>query len=276
MNALQNTIEQAFENRENITPNTVSDDVKQAVLNALAALNNGSARVAEKIAGEWVVHQWLKKAVLLSFRIWDNEIIDGGENNFFDKVPLKYSNYSKEMFVSDGVRIVPPATVRTGSFVGKNVVVMPSYINIGAFVDEGCMVDTWATVGSCAQIGKNVHLSGGVGIGGVLEPLQANPTIIEDNCFIGARSEIVEGVIIEEGAVISMGVYISQSTRIFDRETSEIHYGRVPAGSVVVSGTLPSKCGSYNLYAAIIVKKVDAKTRAKVGINALLRSVSEE
>lgn len=276
MTALKSIIEQAFENRMNITPATVSDEVKQAVEQALSALNNGSARVAEKIAGEWVVHQWLKKAVLLSFRIWDNTIIDGGESQYFDKVPLKYAQYTQDMFEAEGVRIVPPATVRTGSFVGKNVVVMPSYVNIGAYVDEGCMVDTWATVGSCAQIGKNVHLSGGVGIGGVLEPLQAGPTIIEDNCFIGARSEIVEGVIVEEGAVISMGVYIGQSTRIYDRETGEIHYGRVPAGSVVVPGNLPSKCGSYSLYAAIIVKKVDAKTRAKVGINALLRSVSEE
>ncbi|WP_448213843.1 2,3,4,5-tetrahydropyridine-2,6-dicarboxylate N-succinyltransferase [Colwellia sp. MEBiC06753] len=276
MNQLQSIIEQAFEDRMSITPTTVSSEVKEAVLAALAALNNGTARVAEKVAGEWVVHQWLKKAVLLSFRIWDNEIIDGAESKFFDKVPLKYSNYSQEMFEADGVRVVPPATVRTGSFVGKNVVVMPSYINIGAYVDEGCMIDTWATVGSCAQIGKNVHLSGGVGIGGVLEPLQAGPTIIEDNCFIGARSEIVEGVVVEEGAVISMGVYIGQSTRIFDRETGEVHYGRVPAGSVVVPGNLPSKCGTYSLYAAIIVKKVDAKTRAKVGINALLRSVSDE
>ena len=276
MTALKEIIEQAFDNRMNITPATVPSDVKQAVLDALAALNDGSARVAEKIAGEWVVHQWLKKAVLLSFRIWDNQTIDGGESQYFDKVPLKYADYTQAMFEADGVRIVPPATVRTGSYVGKNVVVMPSYVNIGAYVDEGCMVDTWATVGSCAQIGKNVHLSGGVGIGGVLEPLQAGPTIIEDNCFIGARSEIVEGVVIEEGAVISMGVYIGQSTRIFDRETGEVHYGRVPAGSVVVPGNLPSKCGTYSLYAAIIVKKVDAKTRAKVGINALLRSVSEE
>jgi 2,3,4,5-tetrahydropyridine-2-carboxylate N-succinyltransferase len=276
MTDLQKNIEPAFENRMNITPSTVSHDVKQSVLDALAMLNNGSARVAEKVAGEWVVHQWLKKAVLLSFRIWDNQVMEGAESKFFDKVPLKYSDYTQEMFEQDGVRIVPPAAVRTGSFVGKNVVVMPSYVNIGAYVDEGCMVDTWATVGSCAQIGKNVHLSGGVGIGGVLEPLQAGPTIIEDNCFIGARSEIVEGVVVEEGSVISLGVYIGQSTRIFDRETGEIHYGRVPAGSVVVSGTLPSKCGSYNLYAAIIVKKVDAKTRAKIGINALLRSVADE
>ena len=275
MEHIQQLIEDAFENRANITPTTISSEVKEAILTALAKLNDGSARVAEKVAGEWVVHQWLKKAVLLAFRLWDNQIIDGGESQYFDKVPLKYTHYSQEEFINDGVRIVPPATVRTGSFVGKNVVVMPSYINIGAYVDEGTMVDTWATVGSCAQIGKNVHLSGGVGIGGVLEPLQANPTIIEDNCFIGARSEIVEGVIVEEGAVISMGVYISQSTRIYDRETGEIHYGRVPAGSVVVSGTLPSKCGTHNLYAAIIVKKVDAKTREKIGINALLRSISD-
>ncbi len=275
MNNIQIIIEEAFENRANITPATITTEVKEAILTALAKLNDGSARVAEKIAGEWVVHQWLKKAVLLGFRLWDNQVIDGAESKFFDKVPLKYSNYDQAQFIADGVRIVPPATVRTGSYVGKNVVVMPSYINIGAYVDEGTMVDTWATVGSCAQIGKNVHLSGGVGIGGVLEPLQANPTIIEDNCFIGARSEIVEGVIVEEGAVISMGVYISQSTRIYDRETGEVHYGRVPAGSVVVSGTLPSKCGTHNLYAAIIVKKVDAKTREKIGINALLRSISD-
>jgi 2,3,4,5-tetrahydropyridine-2-carboxylate N-succinyltransferase len=258
MLALQTIIEQAFEERMNITPATVSTEVKQAVL------------------GEWVVLQWLKKAVLLSFRIWDNEVIDGAESTFFDKVPMKYTDYSHADFIADGVRVVPGASVRTGSYIGKNVVIMPSFVNIGAYVDEGCMVDAWATVGSCAQIGKNVHLSGGVGIGGVLEPLQAGPTIIEDNCFIGARSEIVEGVVVEEGAVISMGVYIGQSTRIYDRETGEVHYGRVPAGSVVVSGNLPSKCGTYSLYAAIIVKKVDAKTRAKVGINALLRSVSEE
>ena len=276
MTELQKINEDAFEARMSITPATVSTEIKNAVLDSLAMLNNGSARVAEKIAGEWVVHQWLKKAVLLSFRIWDNEVVDGGESKYFDKVPLKYTDYDQAMFEADGVRVVPPATVRTGSYVGKNVVVMPSYVNIGAYVDEGTMVDTWATVGSCAQIGKNVHLSGGVGIGGVLEPLQAGPTIIEDNCFIGARSEIVEGVVVEEGAVISMGVYIGQSTRIFDRETGEIHYGRVPAGSVVVPGNLSSKCGTYSLYAAIIVKKVDAKTRAKVGINALLRSVSEE
>mgnify|MGYP003384644750 FL=1 len=273
LTVLASTIEQAFDDRANITPTSVTSEVKAAVLDALAALNNGSARVAEKIDGQWHVHQWLKKAVLLSFRIWDNQVIDGAESTFFDKVPMKYEGYSQAMFEADGVRVVPGASVRTGSYIGKNVVVMPSFVNIGAYVDEGCMVDAWATVGSCAQIGKNVHLSGGVGIGGVLEPLQAGPTIIEDNCFIGARSEIVEGVVIEEGAVISMGVYIGQSTRIFDRETGEIHYGRVPAGSVVVPGNLPSKCGKYSLYAAVIVKKVDAKTRAKTGINELLRLV---
>lgn len=268
---LKTIIEDAFEQRASITADTVDSAIKNAVMDAIAMLNSGEARVAEKIAGEWVVHQWLKKAVLLYFRINDNQIIDGAESKFFDKVPLKYTDYTQAQFEKEGVRVVPPATVRTGVFVGKNAVLMPSYLNIGAYVDEGTMVDTWATVGSCAQIGKNVHLSGGVGIGGVLEPLQANPTIIEDNCFIGARSEIVEGVIVEEGAVISMGVYIGQSTRIYDRETGEIHYGRVPAGSVVVSGNLPSADGKYSLYAAVIVKKVDAKTRAKVGINALLR-----
>ncbi|MCP4862446.1 MAG: 2,3,4,5-tetrahydropyridine-2,6-dicarboxylate N-succinyltransferase [Alteromonas sp.] len=271
MTELKAIIEAAFEDRASITPSAAPAEVKQAVSDAIALLNSGEARVAEKIAGEWVVHQWLKKAVLLFFRLHNNDVMEGAESRFYDKVPLKYADYTAEQFVADGVRIVPPAAVRTGSFVGKNVVVMPSYVNIGAFVDEGTMVDTWATVGSCAQIGKNVHLSGGVGIGGVLEPLQANPTIIEDNCFIGARSEIVEGVIVEEGAVISMGVYIGQSTRIYDRETGEVHYGRVPAGAVVVPGNLPSKDGKYSLYAAIIVKKVDAKTRAKVGINALLR-----
>ena len=271
----QQIIEQAFEQRDNISPTNVAPEIRHAVEQAIAKLNDGSARVAERVAGEWVVHQWLKKAVLLSFRMWPNQVIDGAENKFFDKVPLKYSHYSQQQFEQSGTRVVPPATVRTGSYIGKNVVLMPSYVNIGAYVDDGTMVDTWATVGSCAQIGKNVHLSGGVGIGGVLEPLQAEPTIIEDDCFIGARSEVVEGVIIEQGSVLSMGVYISQSTRIFDRETGEIHYGRVPAGSVVVPGNIPSKCGKYSLYAAIIVKKVDAQTRAKVGINALLRSVAD-
>ena len=271
MSDLQTIIESAFDARDTISPSTASAELRAAVNQAIDLLNSGEARVAEKIDGEWVVHQWLKKAVLLFFRCYNNDVIEGAESKFYDKVPLKFTDYTTERFAKEGMRVVPPAAVRTGTFIGKNVVLMPSYVNIGAFVDEGTMVDTWATVGSCAQIGKNVHLSGGVGIGGVLEPLQANPTIIEDNCFIGARSEIVEGVVVEEGAVISMGVYIGQSTRIYDRETGEIHYGRVPAGSVVVSGSLPSKCGTYSLYAAVIVKKVDAKTRAKVGINALLR-----
>ncbi|CAM3722867.1 2,3,4,5-tetrahydropyridine-2,6-dicarboxylate N-succinyltransferase [Rheinheimera salexigens] len=273
---LKKLIEQAFEQRADITPHTVTAEVKQAVTNVIKLLDNGSLRVAEKITGEWVVHQWLKKAVLLSFRINDNTVMDGAENRFYDKVPMKYANYSAEQFRQDAVRVVPPAAVRQGSFIGKNVVLMPSYVNIGAYVDEGTMVDTWATVGSCAQIGKNVHLSGGVGIGGVLEPLQANPTIIEDDCFIGARSEVVEGVIVEQGAVLSMGVYISQSTRIYDRETGTISYGRVPAGAVVVPGSIPSKDGSHSLYAAIIVKRVDAQTRAKVGVNALLRAIEQE
>lgn len=275
MSDLKSIIETAWENRDSISPASVSDEIKNAIINALNLLDKGEARVAEKIAGEWVVHQWLKKAVLLSFRIRDNAPLNDGVNQYYDKVPLKFTDYTPEQFKQEGMRVVPNAVARQGSYVGKNVVLMPSYVNIGAYVDEGTMVDTWATVGSCAQIGKNVHLSGGVGIGGVLEPLQANPTIIEDNCFIGARSEIVEGVIVEEGAVISMGVYISQSTRIYDRETGEVHYGRVPAGAVVVPGSLPSKDGSHSLYAAIIVKKVDKQTREKVGINALLRSVSE-
>lgn len=273
MSQLQQTIENAFENRGELSPSKAPDAIRAAVNEVLAGLDAGTLRVAEKIDGAWVVHEWVKKAVLLSFRLNDNAVMEGGETKFYDKVPSKYADYSAADFAADGVRIVPPAMVRRGAFVGKNVVVMPSYVNIGAYVDSGSMVDTWATVGSCAQIGKNVHLSGGVGIGGVLEPLQANPTIIEDNCFIGARSEIVEGVIVEEGAVISMGVYIGQSTRIYDRETGEVHYGRVPAGSVVVPGSLPAKDGTHSLYAAIIVKKVDAKTRAKVGINELLRSV---
>ncbi|MBT1444760.1 2,3,4,5-tetrahydropyridine-2,6-dicarboxylate N-succinyltransferase [Shewanella sp. JM162201] len=273
MEALRQRIEAAFEARATITPATVEPAVRADVETVLAMLDKGEVRVAEKIDGQWHVNQWLKKAVLLSFRIFDNGVIDGGETKYFDKVPMKFADYDDARFRAEGIRVVPPAAVRRGSFIGKNTVLMPSYVNLGAYVDEGTMVDTWATVGSCAQIGKNVHLSGGVGIGGVLEPLQAGPTIIEDNCFIGARSEIVEGVVVEEGSVISMGVYIGQSTRIYDRETGEIHYGRVPAGSVVVSGTLPSSCGKYNLYAAIIVKKVDEKTRGKVGINELLRIV---
>lgn len=275
MSNLQAIIEAAFEKRADITPKTVDAEVRQAVETVLADLDSGKRRVAEKINGEWVVNQWLKKAVLLSFRINDNQVIDGAETKYYDKVPMKFSNYDEARFQAEGFRVVPPAAVRQGAYIAKNTVLMPSYVNIGAYVDEGTMVDTWATVGSCAQIGKNVHLSGGVGIGGVLEPLQANPTIIEDNCFIGARSEIVEGVIVEEGSVISMGVFIGQSTKIYDRETGEIHYGRVPAGSVVVSGSLPSKDGSHSLYCAVIVKKVDAKTRGKVGINELLRSIEE-
>ncbi|OOS05155.1 2,3,4,5-tetrahydropyridine-2,6-dicarboxylate N-succinyltransferase [Moraxella cuniculi DSM 21768] len=272
MSDLATIIEQAFEDRANFTAETASSEIRQAVEAAIEGLDNGSLRVAEKINGEWIVHQWLKKAVLLSFKLNDNAPIESGDLRFYDKVATKHANWTAEQFAAAGVRVVPPAVARRGSFQAKNVVLMPSYVNIGAYVDEGTMVDTWATVGSCAQIGKNVHLSGGVGIGGVLEPLQANPTIIEDNCFIGARSEIVEGVIVEEGSVISMGVYIGQSTRIYDRETGEIHYGRVPAGSVVVSGSLPSKDGSHSLYAAIIVKKVDAQTRGKVSLNDLLRA----
>ncbi|MFC3121913.1 2,3,4,5-tetrahydropyridine-2,6-dicarboxylate N-succinyltransferase [Agaribacter flavus] len=272
MNKLANVIEHAFETRDTYTEATVSQEIRDAVTQAIESLNSGSARVAEKVDGKWQVNEWLKKAVLLYFKLHDNQVIEGAESTYFDKVPLKFTGYDEARFKAEGMRVVPPAAVRTGSFVAKNVVVMPSYVNIGAYVDEGTMVDTWATVGSCAQIGKNVHLSGGVGIGGVLEPLQASPTIIEDNCFIGARSEIVEGVIVEEGSVISMGVYIGQSTKIYDRETGEIHYGRVPAGSVVVPGNLPSKCGKYSLYAAVIVKRVDAKTLSKTGINEILRN----
>ncbi|MFW9285956.1 2,3,4,5-tetrahydropyridine-2,6-dicarboxylate N-succinyltransferase [Glaesserella parasuis] len=273
--SLQAIIEAAFERRAEITPKTVDTQTRAAVEEVIKGLDNGSLRVAEKIDGEWVVNQWVKKAVLLSFRINDNEIIDGAETKYYDKVPTKYGKYSEEQFKADGIRAVPGAVVRQGSHIEKNVVLMPSFVNIGAYVGEGTMVDTWVTVGSCAQIGKNVHLSGGVGIGGVLEPLQANPTIIGDNCFIGARSEIVEGVIVEDGCVISMGVFIGQSTKIYDRETGEIHYGRVPAGSVVVSGSLPAKDGSHSLYCAVIVKKVDAKTLGKVGLNDLLRSIEE-
>ena len=238
----------------------------------IGQLDKGALRVAEKKDGEWIVNQWIKKAVLLSFRLEDNApMAAGGFTQFYDKVPSKFANYTAEDFANGGFRVVPPAVARRGSFIAKNAVLMPSYVNIGAYVDEGTMVDTWATVGSCAQIGKNVHLSGGVGIGGVLEPLQANPVIIEDNCFIGARSEVVEGVIVEENSVISMGVYLGQSTKIYDRETGEVSYGRIPAGSVVVAGNLPSKDGTHSLYCAVIVKKVDAKTRAKVGLNELLR-----
>ncbi len=273
MSEIQNIIEEAFEKRAEITPRTVETRVRDAVNETLDQLDRGEIRVAEKRDGDWVVNEWVKKAVLLSFRINDNEFIKGGFTNYWDKVPSKYADFNSRDFRESGVRVVPPATARRGSYIAPSTVLMPSYVNIGAYVDSGTMVDTWATVGSCAQIGKNVHLSGGVGIGGVLEPLQAAPTIIEDNCFIGARSEIVEGVIVEEGAVISMGVYIGQSTRIYDRERDEILYGRVPAGSVVVPGNLPSKDGKYSLYCAVIVKRVDEKTRSKVGINELLRDI---
>jgi 2,3,4,5-tetrahydropyridine-2-carboxylate N-succinyltransferase len=273
MEQLQQIIETAFERRADITPRNVDAQMKEAVTTVIEYLDHGKLRVAEKINGQWITHQWLKKAVLLSFRIEDNSFIKGGFTNYYDKVQSKFADYNSKEFREGGFRVVPPASARKGAFIAKNVVLMPSYVNIGAYVDEGTMVDTWATVGSCAQIGKNVHLSGGVGIGGVLEPLQASPTIIEDNCFIGARSEVVEGVIVEEGSVISMGVFLGQSTKIYDRETGEVSYGRVPAGSVVVSGNLPSKDGSYSLYCAVIVKKVDAKTLAKVGINELLRSI---
>jgi 2,3,4,5-tetrahydropyridine-2-carboxylate N-succinyltransferase len=264
-------IEAAWEDRAALQPANAPASVREAVNAVIAQLDEGTLRVAEKIDGDWVTHQWIKKAVLLSFRLEDNQVLDGGAMRYFDKVPTKFADYDSERFARGGFRVVPPATVRRGSFIARNVVLMPSYVNIGAYVDESAMVDTWATVGSCAQIGKNVHLSGGVGIGGVLEPLQANPTIIEDNCFIGARSEVVEGVIVGEGSVISMGVYIGQSTRIYDRATGEVSYGRIPPGSVVVSGNLPAKDGSHSLYCAVIVKKVDAKTRAKTSINDLLR-----
>jgi 2,3,4,5-tetrahydropyridine-2-carboxylate N-succinyltransferase len=269
---LQQIIDQAWEDRANFSPKSAPAEVREAVAHVLEQLDLGSLRVAQKANGAWNVNQWIKKAVLLSFRLEDNQPMPAGANmQFYDKVPTKFASYTADDFTKGGFRVVPPAVARRGSFIGKNVVLMPSYVNIGAYVDEGTMVDTWATVGSCAQIGKNVHLSGGVGIGGVLEPMQANPTIIEDNCFIGARSEVVEGVIVEENSVISMGVYIGQSTKIYDRATGEVSYGRIPAGSVVVSGNLPSADGKYSLYCAVIVKRVDAKTRAKTGINELLR-----
>jgi len=279
--SLQSVIDAAFERRSELSPASAPADVRDAVAAVLADLDRGKLRVAEKSAGaapsgtgspsKWVTHQWIKKAVLLSFRLRDNEIMQGGYTHYFDKVDSKFARYTQADFQAGGYRVVPPAAARHGAFVAKNVVLMPSYVNVGAYVDEGTMVDTWATVGSCAQIGKNVHLSGGVGIGGVLEPLQANPTIIEDNCFIGARSEIVEGVIVGEGSVVSMGVYIGQSTKIYNRATGEVSYGAIPPGSVVVSGSLPGGDGRYSLYCAVIIKQVDAKTRAKTGINELLR-----
>mgnify|MGYP001816095778 FL=1 len=271
MQELEQVIEHAFDNRKHGFDNR--PQVEAAVEEAITLLDSGGVRVAEKKDGDWHVNQWLKKAVLLSFSLAENRVIESGHSRFYDKVPMKYADYSEEQFKADGVRVVPDAIVRRGAYVASDVVLMPSYVNIGAYVDSSTMVDTWATVGSCAQIGRNVHLSGGVGIGGVLEPIQAGPTIIEDNCFIGARSEVVEGVIVEHGSVISMGVYLGQSTRIYDRETGEISYGRIPAGSVVVPGNLPSSDGNYSLYCAVIVKRVDEKTRSKTGLNDLLRNL---
>ena len=269
---LSSIIDEAYEARAQLNPRNTPAALRAAIEKAIDLLNEGQLRVAQPEGGAWRVNQWLKKAVLLSFRINDNQAMPAGALNFYDKVPLKYSGWGEDRFAAAGVRVVPPATVRRGAHIAANVVLMPSYVNVGAYVDSGTMVDTWATVGSCAQIGKNVHLSGGVGIGGVLEPLQAGPTIIEDNCFIGARSEIVEGVVVESGAVISMGVFIGQSTRIYDRERDEILYGRVPAGAVVVPGTLPAANGKYGLACAVIVKRVDAQTRAKTSLNELLRN----
>jgi len=269
---LQKTIDAAWENRSELSPKSAPKEISEAVEHVIAELDSGKLRVATRDGvGQWTTHQWIKKAVLLSFRLKDNDVVRAGELGFFDKVPTKFGSMDDAAMRASGVRVVPPAVARRGSFCARGVVLMPSYVNIGAYVDEGTMVDTWATVGSCAQIGKNVHLSGGVGIGGVLEPMQAGPTIIEDNCFIGARSEVVEGVIVEENSVISMGVYIGQSTKIYDRATGSVTYGRVPAGSVVVSGNLPSADGKYSLYCAVIVKKVDAQTRAKTSLNDLLR-----
>jgi len=275
MDSLQSTIDAAWEGRAELAPDRAPASVREAVNEVIEALDSGRLRVAEKRDGAWITHQWIKKAVLLSFRLAPNQSIGlAGPHvpfRFYDKVDTKFAQYDDARFAAAGVRVVPPAVARRGAFIAKNVVLMPSYVNIGAYVDEGTMVDTWATVGSCAQIGRNVHLSGGVGIGGVLEPLQANPTIIEDNCFIGARSEVVEGVVVEENSVLGMGVYLGQSTKIYDRATKEVSYGRVPAGSVVVAGNLPAADGSHSLYCAVIVKQVDAKTRAKTSLNDLLR-----
>ena len=276
LTTLAATIDEHFERRADITARNSPPALRHAIEESIELLDSGRARVAEKKDGQWTVNPWLKKAVLLYFRTHDNAVIDAGYTRFFDKVPLKYAARSQadegQLLTSGSTRVVPPAVARRGSYIAPNVVLMPSYVNIGAYVDSGTMVDTWATVGSCAQIGKNVHLSGGVGIGGVLEPLQAAPTVIEDNCFIGARSEVVEGVIVEEGSVISMGVFIGQSTKIYDRATGQVLQGRVPAGSVVVSGSMPSSDGKYSLYCAVIVKRVDAQTRNKTSINELLRA----
>ena len=271
MSDTQTIIEQAFERRSEITPRNVEALLKDSIVDTIERLDRGEIRVAEKKDGDWVVNDWVKKAVLLSFRIEDNWPMNGGFTNYYDKVASKFNDFNSKDFRDSGVRVVPPATARRGAYIGPSCVLMPSYVNIGAYVDSGTMVDTWATVGSCAQIGKNVHLSGGVGIGGVLEPVQAAPTIIEDNCFIGARSEVVEGVVVEEGSVISMGVYIGQSTKIYDRESGEVSFGRVPAGCVVVSGNLPAADGSHSLYCAVIIKRVDERTRGKVALNELLR-----
>ena len=276
MDDLQRTIDAAWESRATLSPSTAPATLREAVAHVIDELDAGRVRVAEKQDGEWIVRQWVKKAVLLSFRLTDNAPIGlagpAAPFRFYDKVPTKFAQYDAAAFATAGVRVVPPAVARRGAYIASNVVLMPSYVNIGAYVDEGTMVDTWATVGSCAQIGRNVHLSGGVGIGGVLEPLQANPTIIEDNCFVGARSEVVEGVIVEENSVLGMGVFIGQSTKIYDRATGEVSYGRVPSGSVVVAGSLPSGTGGCQLYCAVIVKRVDSRTRSKTSINELLRT----
>ena len=269
---LETIINEAWENRASISFASATPELRQAVDHVITELDTGRLRVATRTGvGKWTTHQWLKKAVLLSFRLSDNVLMKSGDLTFYDKVPTKFASSTEAELKASGVRVVPPGVARRGSFIAKGAILMPSYVNVGAYVDEGTMIDTWATVGSCAQVGKGVHLSGGVGLGGVLEPLQANPTIIEDNCFVGARSEVVEGVIVEENSVIAMGVYISQSTKIYDRATGEIYYGRVPAGSVVVSGNLPSPDGKYSLYCAVIVKRVDAQTRAKTSLNDLLR-----
>ena len=272
MSKLSEVIERGWDRRSELKADRPEPELNAAVEECLAGLDAGKLRVAEPRDGKWVVNQWLKQAVLLSFRLNDNRVVEAGHTRYYDKVPLKYASYDAERFRSSGTRVVPGGVVRRGAYVAADVVLMPSFVNIGAFVDQGTMIDTWATVGSCAQVGKRVHLSGGVGLGGVLEPLQAAPTIIEDDCFIGARSEVVEGVVVERGSVLGMGVYIGQSTRVYDRETGEIHYGRVPAGSVVVAGNLPAKDGTHSLYCAVIVKKVDEKTRAKTSLNELLRT----
>lgn len=276
MSDIESIINNAYENRANLSPTRIEVQTKEAIFHVIELLDKGELRVAEKKQGHWITHQWVKKAVLLYFRIHDNQLFENGYTQYFDKIPMKYVDMSTASLNQTGVRIVPGACVRKGCYISPNTILMPSFVNIGAYIDNGVMVDTWATVGSCAQIGKNVHLSGGVGIGGVLEPLQANPTIIEDNCFIGARSEIVEGVIVEEGAVISMGVFIGQSTRIYNRMTKEVSFGRIPAGSVVVPGNLPAEDGTHSLYCAVIVKHVDEKTRDKVSLNEILRNLEKE